>query len=174
MRLIRDVLLLALLTTASAVSLAQSQPDEPQPDGGPEGAEPKEEKPEEGPTLEERLDALLSEVSEYEGREPQRCLSTRTYRTVKVLNPDYLLFSRGSKHWLNKLKNTCQPLKFNDLPVFETRGTSSLCENDPFYPSNSMDLQRGLDGGRPVAMHGVCFLGAFEAISAEQAALLTE
>jgi hypothetical protein len=182
MRVIRDVLLLALLMTAAALSLAQSQPDEPEPDGGTASEAPKEEpkeepkegKPEEGPTLEERLDALLSEVSEYEGREPQRCLSTRTYRTVKVLNPDYLLFSRGSKYWLNKLKNTCQPLKFNDLPVFETRGTSSLCENDPFYPSNSMDLQRGLDGGRPVAMHGVCFLGSFEAISAEQAALLTE
>ena len=129
----------------------------------------------EGPTLDERLDALLSEVSAYEGREPQRCLSIRAYRNVKVLNAEYLLFSRGgSRYWLNKLKRPCQPLKFNDLPVFETKGTSSLCENDPFYPSNSMDLQRGLDGGRPVAMHGTCFLGSFEAISPEQAALLVE
>ena len=169
MRLIGGVLLVALLMAASAVSLAQSQPSEPESDDSPESEEPSE-----GPTLEERLDALLSEVSAYEDRQPQRCLSTRAYRTVKVLNTDYLLFSRGSKHWLNKLKRSCQSLKFNDLPVFESRGSSSLCENDPFYPSNSMDLQRGLSGGRPVAMHGVCFLGSFEAINAEQAALLTE
>ena len=64
--------------------------------------------------------------------------------------------------------------KFNDLPVFESRGGSSLCQNDPFYPSNSMDIQRGLSDGRPTAMHGTCFLGNFQPISAEQAALLTE
>jgi len=169
MRLIRQLLLPALLLAAPAGLLAESQPAEPEVDDKPES-----EAPAEGPTLDERLDALLSEVSAYEDREPQRCLSTRSYRTVKVMNTDYLLFSRGSKYWLNKLKRSCQSLKFNDLPVFESRGTSSLCENDPFYPSNSMDLQRGMSGGRPVAMHGVCFLGSFEAISAEQAALLME
>ncbi len=164
------VLCLSLLLALPAVSLAQEQPQAPE--SGDEQREESEKS--EGPTLDERLDALLSEVSAYEGREPQRCLSTRTYRTVKVLNTEYLLFSRGSKHWLNKLKRDCPALRHNDLPVFETRGTSSLCESDPFYPSNSMDLQLGLSGGRPAAIHGICYLGTFESISAEQAALLTE
>ncbi len=125
------------------------------------------------PTIDERLDALMSEVSTYESREISRCLSTRTYRSVKVLNTDYLLFSRGDRFWLNRLKRTCPTLKFNDLPVFESRGTSNLCEGDPFYPSNSMDLQMGLDAtGRPRAMYGTCYLGSFETITAEQAALL--
>ncbi len=125
-------------------------------------------------TLDERLDALLSEVSTYEGGDPQRCLNSRAYRTVKVLNTEYLLFSRGDKYWLNKLKRDCPSLKYNDLPVFESRGTSSICQNDPFYPTNSMDIQLGLSGGRPVAMHGTCFLGKFEPIDVAQAALLTE
>jgi hypothetical protein len=126
------------------------------------------------PTIDERLDALMSEVSTYEDREVVRCLNLRSYRKVKTLNTDYLLFSRGSVFWLNKLKRTCHSLKFNDLPIFESRGVSRLCEGDPFYPTNSMDLQMGLDAsGRPRAIHGTCYLGSFESITAEQAALLT-
>ncbi len=171
MRLIRlsRGILIASLMAFPVVSTAEEAPQEPE---GPEGSE--QSKDAEGPTLDERLDALLSEVSAYEGHESKRCLSTRAYRTVKVLNTEYLLFSRGSNHWLNKLKRDCPSLRYNDLPIFESRGSSSLCENDPFYPSNSMDLQHGMSGGRPVAMHGTCFLGSFEAITAEQAALLTE
>lgn len=137
-----------------------------------EEKEEKEAKADES-TIDERLDALLAEVSTYESREITRCLNPRSYRSVKVLNTDYLLFYRGQHFWLNKLKRTCPTLKFNDLPVFESRGSSSLCEGDPFFPTNSLDLQRGLDpSGRPRAMYGTCYLGSFEVISAEQAALL--
>jgi hypothetical protein len=31
-----------------------------------------------------------------------------------------------------------------------------------------------MSGGRPVAMHGTCFLGSFQQITPEQVALLTE
>lgn len=181
-------ILLAVLIALSDAAFGQSAPAAPEPaESEPAESEPAEPAPaeeasaadvEEGaeePTLDERLDALLSEVSDYEDREPQRCLNLRSYRSVKVLNTEYLLFSRGSsKYWLNKLKRDCPSLRFNDLPVFESRGVSSLCENDPFYPSNSMDLQRGMTGGRPTAMHGICHLGSFEVISPEQAALLLE
>jgi hypothetical protein len=177
-RLIDGPPILLLLLALPALSFS----DQPLPDEQPQaaeaqaeaGGEKQETEEVEGPTLDERLDALLSEVSAYEEHSPQRCLNTRTYRTVKVLNTEHLLFSRGTKHWLNKLKRDCPSLKWNDLPVFESRGTISLCENDPFYPSNSMDLQRGLSGGRPVAMHGTCFLGSFQQITPEQVALLTE
>lgn len=139
----------------------------------PESEDSADESDTDGPTIDERLDALMAEVSTYESREITRCLNTRAYRSVKVLNTDYLLFSRGERFWLNKLKRTCPTLRFNDLPVFESRGTSSLCQGDPFYPTNSMDLQMGLDpSGRPRAIYGTCYLGTFETISAEQAALL--
>ena len=164
---LKDALLLLLIFPV--LSFGEEQREVPEAE-----EETQETEESEGPSLDERLDALLSEVSAYEGHQPQRCLSTRAYRTVKVLNTEHLLFSRGDRYWLNKLKRDCPSLKWNDLPVFEARGTSSLCANDPFYPSNSMDLQHGLSGGRPVAMHGTCFLGSFEQITAEQATLLTE
>lgn len=136
-------------------------------DSAPAGTEAAE------PSLDERLDALLAEVADESYGERRRCLSRYQYRSVKVLNVEYLLFSRGDAHWLNRLKLPCPSLKFNDLPVFESRGMSSNCQGDPFYPTNSMDLQQGLDPtGRPRASYGVCYLGDFQLISAEQAALL--
>ncbi len=128
------------------------------------------------PSLDDRLDALLAEVmAEDAYRETRRCLSRHAYRRVEVLNEEYLLFSKGSTHWLNKLKRSCRTLRFNDLPIFQQRGTSSLCEGDIFYPTNSLDVQRGLDSaGRPLVTHGTCYLGIFEQITAEQAALLRE
>lgn len=127
------------------------------------------------PTLDERLDALLSETEENEYRETRRCLNTRSYRRVEVLNTEYLLFYKGDRYWLNKLKRPCQSLKWNNLPVFEARGVSSHCQNDVFYATNSMDLQQGIDAtGRPRGTYGICYLGAFEQISVEQAALLKE
>ena len=177
-RLIEGIPILLLLLawpalSFSAETLHEAQPQAAEAQAAAEG-EQEETEDAQGPTLDERLDALLSEVSAYEEHQSQRCLNTRSYRTVKVLNTEHLVFSRGNKHWLNKLKRDCPTLKWNDLPVFEARGTSSLCENDPFYPSNNMDLQRGLSGGRPVAMHGTCFLGRFQQITPEQMALLTE
>jgi hypothetical protein len=153
--------------TTEAAGARESGNDESGSEGDEEEAEGVE------TSIEDRLDALLSEVASYEDREITRCLNTRSYRTVRVLNTDYLLFARGERYWLNRLKRTCQTLKWNDLPVFESRGSSSLCEGDPFYPTNSMDLQRGIDAsGRPWVMHGTCFLGSFETITAEQASLL--
>ena len=168
---LRALLLLAALLTCAQPALAA---EETAGGGqGETGTADAEASAADEPTIDERLDALMNEVSTYESREITRCLNPRTYRSVKVLNTDYLLFSRGERFWLNRLKRSCPTLKYNDLPVFESRGTSSLCEGDPFYPTNSMDLQMGLDStGRPRAMYGTCYLGSFETISAEQAALL--
>ena len=176
-----QILLFSLLALPAWVAVQAETAEDPAEVAGVEdqtGNEPESEQEGDAeasePSIDERLDALLSEVTAYEGREPQRCLNTRSYRTVKVLNTEYLLFSRGSKHWLNKLKRDCPSLKFNDLPVFESRGSSSLCQNDLFYPTNRMDLQMGMTNGRPNAMHGTCYLGSFEVISPEQAALLLD
>ena len=50
---------------------------------------------------------------------------------------------------------------------------SSICSGEPVYVSDRFDLDRGFDAmGRPVLTRGTCTLGEFEAIAAEQAALL--
>ena len=123
--------------------------------------------------LDARLDELLKETLAADGyRETRSCLSRNAYRKVEVLNEEYVLFSKGEEHWINKLRHRCPSLRFNDLPIFVQRGTSSLCESDPFYPSNSIDLNMSLTGGRAMGAQGICYLGDFEQISAEQAALI--
>ncbi|MEM8769466.1 MAG: hypothetical protein AAGE43_18670 [Pseudomonadota bacterium] len=125
-------------------------------------------------SIDERLDALLQEaLPEDEYREQKRCLAQRNYRSIEVLSTEYLLFYRNNSFWLNRLSRPCPTLRFNDVPVFSSRSTSSICERDAFYPTNRMDLARGFDStGRPLAATGVCFLGQFEEITADQAALL--
>lgn len=123
--------------------------------------------------LDARLDALLAQTlpaDEY--RKTRSCLSRTAYRNVEVLNEEYVLFSKGEEHWINKLRRRCPSLRFNDLPVFVQKGSSSLCESDPFYPTNSMDLNMTLSGSRAMGSQGICYLGDFEQISAEQAALI--
>ncbi len=125
-------------------------------------------------SIDERLDALLKEaLPEDEYREERRCLTQRSYRSVEVLSTEYLLFYKNNTYWINRLSRPCPMLKFDDVPVFQHRGTTSLCERDAFYPTNRMDLGRGFDAsGRPLISSGVCFLGTFEEINPEQAALL--
>jgi len=123
--------------------------------------------------LDARLDELLAETlpaDEY--RETRSCLARTAYRKIEVLNEEYVLFSKGEEHWINKLRRRCPSLRFNDLPVFVQKGTTRLCESDPFYPTNSMDLNMTLSGGRAMGYQGICYLGDFEQISAEQAALI--
>ncbi len=123
--------------------------------------------------LDARLDALLAEaLAADEYRQSRRCLSRTAYRKIEVLNEEYVLFSKGEDHWINRLRRRCPSLKFNHLPVFVQKGTSTLCESDPFYPTNTMDLNMSLSGSRSMGMQGICYLGDFEQISAEQAALI--
>ncbi len=167
----RPLRLLPLVGLLSAVLALAAEP------GPEEAAEEAVEAPAAVPelTLDERLDALLMETPENEYREATRCLNVRSYRRVKVLSTRYLLFSKGDSYWLNKLKRPCPSLKWNNLPVFQAQGTSSHCQNDIFYATSSMDLQQGLDStGRPRGSYGLCYLGAFEKITPEQAVLLKE
>ncbi|MGE0622268.1 MAG: hypothetical protein AB7I04_03115 [Pseudomonadales bacterium] len=141
--------------------------------GASAAASPKKKRRASRKELDARLDTLLAQtLSADEYRETRDCLSRNAYRKIEVLNEEYVLFSKGEEHWINKLRRRCPSLKFNDLPVFVQRGTSSLCENDPFYPTNSMDLNVTLSGGPVMGYQGICYLGDFEQISAEQAALI--
>ena len=128
------------------------------------------------PSLDERLDALLVEAlppDEY--RETRRCLSRHDYRSVEILNQEYLLFVKNDHFWLNRLRTRCPSLRFDMVLSFAMRGTSSVCQSDQVYVTNRFDLERGFDhGGRPIHYQGICTLGEFESISPEQAALLSE
>lgn len=128
------------------------------------------------PSLDERLDALLQEtVSADEYRETANCLRQQDYRSVDILNQEYLLFRKGSTYWLNRLRHRCVSLHRTMLLTFEKRGTTRICAGDPFYVSDRLDFDRGFSPtGRPLASHGTCFLGTFESITAEQAVLLRD
>ncbi|MGH8595076.1 MAG: DUF6491 family protein, partial [Gammaproteobacteria bacterium] len=103
------------------------------------------------------LDNPLPETTYSEKR---RCLNTRTYRSVEVLDASHLLFwGRSGRVWLNQLRSPCIGLTKDKILQFDTTG-SSLCELDRF---------RGLDRSvysMPVAF---CGLQRFEVISEEQA-----
>jgi hypothetical protein len=127
----------------------------------------------EQPSLDERLDALLSEVhSRDEYGESKRCLHRSEYRSVDILNTEYLLFRRKDTYWLNKLRRPCGALRPRYVLTFRY-SMSSICSGEPVYVSDRYDLDQGFDAmGRPNLTRATCTLGEFEAIAAEQAALL--
>lgn len=127
-------------------------------------------------SVDERLDAILAETSsEDEYRESRRCLTRHDYRSVDILSQEYLLFRKGSEFWLNKLKRRCVNLRHDSVLTFSPRGTSSMCEGEQIWVTDRFDLNRGFTAtGIPVAPQGTCVLGEFEAISADQAALLRD
>ena len=126
------------------------------------------------PTLDERLDALLTEaLPENEYREAQNCLRRHEYREGDILSQEYLLFSRNGRYWLNKLQVRCPSLNRNVVLTFNSSGTSSVCRSQPVYVADRFDISRGFDSmGRPNVTRGICRLGEFEVISVEQAAIL--
>jgi hypothetical protein len=125
-------------------------------------------------SIEERLDALLTEaLPEDQYREVSQCLWQHQYRQVEVLDNQHLLFRKSSRFWLNELKMPCPGLNRNLVLTFESRGTSSLCNGEHVYLTSRFDLDRGFDPmGRPIGLEGVCTLGSFQVITAEQAAIL--
>jgi hypothetical protein len=127
-------------------------------------------------TVEERLDALLAEtISREDYGETRRCLSRHEYRSVEILNNEYLLFRKSDRYWLNKLKMRCSRLAHNMILTFNPRGSSNTCANDHVWITDRFDLQRGFTpSGMPVASQGSCILGSFEEIAPEQAVLLRD
>ena len=124
-------------------------------------------------SLDERLDQLLSEVhTRDEYGESKRCLHRSEYRSVDILNKEYLLFFKRDTYWLNKLRLPCASLRPSYVLTFRN-SMSSICSGEPVYISDRYDLDRGFDAmGRPMLTRGTCTLGEFEAIGAEQAVLI--
>ena len=116
--------------------------------------------------FDKRLDALLSEVTAADAYgEPIHCLYRRKYRHIDIISEDLLLFSSGSRYWVNTLKKRCAGLRRSMVIHTVVKGINSLCQNDLVFANDSFDLRQGiLSSGRPVVVRAQCILGDFKPI----------
>ena len=112
------------------------------------------------------VDEILASATQPDGdNQAVSCLPSSAYTKVEVINPALLLFhGRGERMWLNRMRQACVGLHFDDALAFEMRN-SRLCE---------LDTVRGIDnfGGYWSATGAGCSLGSFDPVSPEQADLL--
>ncbi len=114
----------------------------------------------------EAIEDILSQpLPSEEYAEEVRCLSTHSYRSVEVLDPEHVLFEgTGDRVWVNKLRNRCVGLRRNDTLRFELRD-NRVCNLDSFEAVDSFlwFWER---------TSGTCTLGNFIPVTPEQVAAL--
>jgi hypothetical protein len=94
------------------------------------------------------------------------CVDGNALEEVEVLDSERLLFhGRRGRIWLNQLRAPCLGLSPGRALQFELR-SNRYCQLDSFRP---IDLTTRIRGAM-----GVCFLGAFEPITPNQAGLIRE
>ena len=122
------------------------------------------------------LDAALRQpLPESEYVNGERCVSTFVIDDTEVLDARRILFSgRNGRVWLNQLRQACTGLALAHDPVleFELRG-SRICRMDSFH---SIDRNGIIRRAEMDALYrgGPCFLGDFEPVTEEQAAVIRE
>ena len=110
------------------------------------------------------VDAILREASPASDySDAEKCISSSSYRSIKMLDDHHLLFEGRRGTWLNRLRHRC-PAGRDVLFVIE-RASSRLCDLDKV----SIHDRFGSYGWR-----GQCVLGKFEKIDPQQAAALKE
>lgn len=116
--------------------------------------------------LDERLDALLSEVSAADAYgKPINCLSNNRYRHIDIISDDLLLFRSGRNYWVNELKRSCIGLDRNMVIHTLVKGINSVCANDLVYANRRFDMDMGYTAsGRPLVVRATCALGEFKPI----------
>ncbi|NIP16440.1 MAG: hypothetical protein GWM88_17495 [Pseudomonadales bacterium] len=113
----------------------------------------------------EQIDTILTQPlgeEDYGGGE--RCISTRLYDSVEVLDTRHVLFKgRGERLWVNTLRSNCVGLRKRDVLQFDLRG-SQICNLDTFTAvTNTFGWQR---------TSATCSLGDFSPVTAEQVAMI--
>lgn len=112
------------------------------------------------------VEEILASAPQPDGdARPVSCLRSSAYTEVEVINPKLLLFhGRGDRMWLNRMRQACVGLRFDDALAFEMRD-SRVCD---------LDTVRGIDtiGGYWSATGARCSLGKFDPVSREQVELL--
>ena len=110
------------------------------------------------------VDAILRETSPASDySDADKCIAASSYRSIKMLDDNHLLFEGRRGTWLNRLRHRC-PAGRDVLFVVE-RASSRLCDLDKV----SIHDRFGSYGWR-----GQCVLGKFEKIDPQQAAALKE
>lgn len=119
------------------------------------------------PEMNLSLAQLLASSDEELQPEGERCLRAATQYRVSILDEGHLLFrGRGKRAWLNRLRGSCTGMRPEMILVTERRGSSRQCELDTVFATTRSQFGRsGLDSAR-------CFLGKFEPVTPEHAAVL--
>lgn len=91
-------------------------------------------------------------------RRGQRCLGSRSYRDIEVLDEHNLLFVGRRQTWLNRLRTRCVGLRPNMMIYLDVRG-SRICHMDDFRARHRV----GAAFPTPT-----CVLGEFEELDAAQ------
>ena len=105
------------------------------------------------------VETILStplDPSEYQ--EATRCISSRDYRRIEVLDEFNVLFVGRRQTWLNRLRTRCAGLE-PDMIIYVSQGSSRVCTHDHF---------RGAERGGFGIPTPMCVLGDFERIDEGQ------
>ena len=105
------------------------------------------------------VETILStplDPSEYQ--EATRCISSRDYRRIEVLDEFNVLFVGRRQTWLNRLRTRCAGLE-PDMIIYVSQSSSRVCTHDHF---------RGAERGGFGIPTPMCVLGDFERIDEGQ------
>lgn len=124
------------------------------------GAEPTPEQQAREVVKHETINDILSQpLAAEEYADERRCLSTRSYDSVDVLDDEHVVFrGTGDKIWVNKLRHRCVGLRRDRILRFEMRD-SRICDLDRFEAVSAHAF--GISSG-------VCSLGTFTPVTPEQ------
>ena len=114
-----------------------------------------------GPRREGRIDVetiLNNPLDPSEYQEAERCISSRDYRRIEVLDEFNILFVGRRKTWLNRLRTRCAGLE-QDMIIYVSQRSSRVCTHDHF---------RGAERGGFGIPTPTCVLGDFERIDEGQ------
>lgn len=91
-------------------------------------------------------------------RKSQRCIPSRSYRSIEVLDEANVLFVGRKRFWLNRLRGRCPGLR-QDMTLYLNARGMRVCHLDHF---------RARQRGGVSALTPMCMLGGFEEIDETQ------
>ena len=159
-----DVPTAMLVAVVAALGVAAAPPVWAAEDGPAAGTEPSDAHAERDPPKsreEGRIDVetiLSTPLDPSEYQEATRCISSRDYRRIEVLDEFNVLFVGRRQTWLNRLRTRCAGLE-PDMIIYVSQGSSRVCTHDHF---------RGAERGGFGIPTPMCVLGDFERIDEGQ------
>ena len=97
--------------------------------------------------------------------QPDRCLSTHEYQSVKVLDDGHLVFEgTGDRQWLNQLRTRCVGLRPRATLLFDLHA-NQVCNLDSFTAVSKVFWFWQRESG-------TCVLGNFHPVSSAQVEMI--